>query len=118
MHHIFSEATPLTASVDNIHSGQTADIVAVHSMEAGVGITFKMLIHEFFESCKDDGSLGIELYDANTATAVPVDIFVHRTDVASESKITQRYDAVNDKIISENDSPEGFYTRTFKRVKK
>jgi len=38
--------------------------------------------------------------------------------VASTSKITQRYDAASDKMISENDSPEGFYTRTFKRVKK
>jgi len=32
------------------------------------------------------------------------------------STITQKYDAVNDKIISENESKEGFYTRTFKRA--
>ena len=38
--------------------------------------------------------------------------------IASQSKITQRYDAASDKIISENDSPGGFYTRTFRRTKK
>ena len=30
--------------------------------------------------------------------------------------ITQRYDAARDRIISENESVEGFYTRTFRRV--
>lgn len=30
--------------------------------------------------------------------------------------ITQRYDAARDRIVSENDSVEGFYMRTFRRV--
>lgn len=30
--------------------------------------------------------------------------------------ITQRYDPTRDRLICENDSIEGFYTRTFKRV--
>ena len=33
----------------------------------------------------------------------------------TKATITQRYDAAQDRIISENDSVEGFYTRTFKR---
>lgn len=35
----------------------------------------------------------------------------------TSATITQKYDAANDKLISENSSVEGFYTRTFKRVK-
>ena len=37
---------------------------------------------------------------------------------AAQATITQKYDAERDLIVSENDSVEGFYIRTFKRVRK
>jgi len=36
----------------------------------------------------------------------------------NKATITQKYDAERDLIVSENDSVEGFYIRTFKRVRK
>ena len=51
----------------------------------------------------------------------PGDLEMLQENISGHKKtsatITQKYDAANDKLISENSSVEGFYTRTFKRVK-
>ena len=54
-------------------------------------------------SWTDDGA--IEMHQRTT-----------RGKTTTEATITQRYDPTLDRIVSENDSVEGFYTRTFKRV--
>jgi hypothetical protein len=75
--------------------------------------------------CVDGASFEVRLLGMTMAMSVQWDagaIVMHQRTTSggktTEAFITQRYDPQLDRIISENDSVEGFYTRTFKRVER